>query len=96
MADNEAKPWKCENGHIMGQVVRNGSGIRQLLFYRQAVDLNAPAESFTPVEVMGMAEGLVLDLACSVCGCVRTWVPGEEAIRRLLKRYGGKVGELNR
>ncbi len=83
---DEIKIWKCKNGHALGVVQRNGSGIRQLMFYRQAID--PLAEEQAEVEVMGTAEGLVMDIACSICGCVRTWVPGEEAMRRLLKKYG--------
>lgn len=91
MSDNEApktaiKPWRCKNGHVLGAVERNGSGIRQLWFYRQAID--PQAEEQAEVEVMGTAEGLVMNLVCSICGGERTWVPGEEALRRLLKRYG--------
>ena len=78
--------WKCKNGHVLGQVARNGRNVRQLLLYRQAVDLEMgkPEE----VEVMAVIEGLVIDVSCSICGAARTWAPGEEAIRRLLERYG--------
>ena len=70
-----------------GQVVRNGGKIRQLLIYRLAVDPLAehPAE----IDVLGVAEGLVMEVRCSVCGSVRTWVPGEEALKRLLEKRGG-------
>lgn len=83
-SDHALKPWRCKNQHVLGQVKRNGSGVRQLLLYRNAVDLNddAPQE----VEVMAVVEGLVLDVSCSICGCPRTWVPGEEALARLLER----------
>jgi hypothetical protein len=78
--------WKCNNGHVMGQVARNGRNVRQLLLYRRAVDMGAwkPEE----VEVMAVIEGLVIDVSCSICGAARTWVPGEEAIRRLMESYG--------
>jgi hypothetical protein len=84
--------WKCQNGHVMGQVMRNGRGIRQLLLYRQAVDLEAwkPEE----VEVMAVIEGLVIDVECSICKTARTWAPGEEAIRRLMEAYGLIEGEI--
>lgn len=39
---DEVKAWKCENGHTLGQVARNGSGVRHLLLYRQALDLSLP------------------------------------------------------
>ena len=37
------------------------------------------------VEVMAVVEGYVADVRCSICGKVRTWVPGEAAMRRLLE-----------
>ena len=30
--------WKCRNGHTMGVVVRMGSGVENLLLYREALD----------------------------------------------------------
>ncbi len=34
----EAKPWMCPSRqHVLGLVVRNGSGVRQLLLYRHAI-----------------------------------------------------------
>ena len=78
----EMKPWKCKGGHILGRVVRNGRGIRQLYLYRQAVDYTA--EDLQDADVMAIVEGLVMDVQCSVCGSVRTWAPGEEALERLL------------
>ena len=48
----QLKIWRCPSGHHMGQVVRNGSGVRVLLLYRQAVD---PAQSTVPDEVDVMA-----------------------------------------
>lgn len=98
--DGEVKPWKCSGGHVLGQVARNGRGVRQLLLYREAVDVekspvppqtadSAAADGgqssvISEVEVMAVVEGLVIDVVCSICGRPRTWAPGEEAIRRLL------------
>jgi hypothetical protein len=82
------KPWMCcksteGSQHVLGQVVRNGSGVRQLLLYRTAVDLQA--EEPGEVDVMAVVEGHVMDVRCSICGRVRTWVPGEEALRALIE-----------
>lgn len=79
----EMKTWCCPSGHVLGQVLRNGSGVRQLLVYRQAIDRGALGEA---PEVMAVAEGLVLDVRCSVCGSLRTWVPGQEALERLIRQ----------
>lgn len=75
--------WQCPNGHVMGQVVRNGSGIRMLLLYRQAINKDDNEE----VDIMAIVEGHVADVRCSICGKMRTWVPGEESLRRLLRKY---------
>lgn len=37
--------WRLETmelkgGHVLGQVVRDGNGVRQLLVYRNAIDLH--------------------------------------------------------
>ena len=84
---DDSKPWKCPGEHVMGLVQRNGRGIRQLWLYRLAVDLSddPTSEEMAEVDVMAVVEGLALDVRCSICGRVRTWVPGEEAIRRLLE-----------
>jgi hypothetical protein len=87
----EVKAWKCDQGHVMGQVTRNGRGIRKLLLYREALDLT-PALSTcgegektqSDVDIIAVVEGYVADVRCSVCGAVRTWVPGQEAIDRLV------------
>lgn len=78
----EVKAWKCNNGHVMGHVSRNGRGIRHLLLYREAIDGDT-AELPDP-DVIAVIEGYVADVRCSICGAVRTWVPGQEAIDRLV------------
>lgn len=84
----EWKPWVCDHGHVLGQVVRNGDGIRRVMVYRYAIDLDHLHEA---PEVMMVVEGLALDIRCSICGGMRTWVPGQEAINILLKRHGLEV-----
>lgn len=86
--------WRCTNGHVMGQVVRNGSNVRQLLLFREALTTSPqPSPSNgegvgnfeqTEVDVMAVIEGYAADVRCSECGAVRTWVPGQEAIDRLV------------
>lgn len=102
----KARPWRCENGHVLGVVARNGSGIRQLLLYRQAVDLTTDDGrlrlstagttddgEMEEVEVMAAVSGLVMDVRCSVCGGLRTWVPGEEQLREMLRKMGRVLEE---
>ncbi len=85
---DELKEWKCKQGHVMGQVRRNGSGIRQLLLYREAVDKDA--QDILSPDVMAIVEGYAAEVTCSVCGCVRTWVPGQEAMDRLIEHVLGR------
>jgi hypothetical protein len=73
--------WKCKNGHVLGQVQRNGSGIRQLAVYREAISVEDPRDD---VDVLGVTNGWT-EVRCSICGEIRTWVPGDEEIRRLLE-----------
>lgn len=84
------KAWFCTTDttcrHVLGLVIRNGSGVRELLLYRQAID--PEQDGAAEVDVIATVSGLVLDVRCSVCGCVRTWVPGEEALRQLVERMG--------
>jgi len=87
---DELKPWVCNNGHVLGQVKRNGKGVTQLFLYREAVIASMENDDeMAEVDVMAVVEGLVMDVRCSICGSVRTWVPGEEAIRRLLEGRDG-------
>ena len=91
----ESKPWKCLSGqHILGQVVRNGSGVRQLLLYRKAVEFTAGAK-LEESDVIAIVEGYVSEVRCDLCGRVRTWVPGEEALRQLVERWQDTHGPDN-
>lgn len=84
---NEVKIWRCKNGHAMGQVRRNGRGISQLYLYRHAVAVgDTPAD----VDVMAVVQGCVVDIRCDLCDEVRTWVPGEAELARLVARCGRK------
>jgi hypothetical protein len=83
----QMKPWQCEkeSGHVLGWVRRNGSGIRQLMLLRQAVDLSeaAPAD----VDVIAIIEGgPVMEIRCSICERVRSWYPDQEQLDRLVNR----------
>ncbi len=85
--DDEYKAWTCGNGHVLGQVRRDGNRIRQLLVYRHAVDLSA--EQPEEVEVLGYLEGTMMNIRCDVAGCgaVRTWEIAREAIEKAVATY---------
>ncbi len=87
----------------MGMVVRNGSGVRQLLLYREATYplsvQNADrsregrstlkgGEEAEEIDVAAVIEGYVADVRCSICGRMRTWIPDAEAILRLIQLRG--------
>lgn len=82
----ELKLWKCKDGHVMGQVKWKGHGESQLLLFRAALDLAPVAEGHAvEQEVMAVLEGYVtVTVVCSICGQMRMWVPGEEALGRLI------------
>lgn len=84
---DEYKAWQCKNGHVLGQVKRNGRGIRQLLLYRHAIDFSV--EKPGEVEVMGYLEGTMEKIRCDVEGCgeVRTWEIGKEAAEKVIVKY---------
>lgn len=84
MDKDDCKPWTDEHQHILGVVKRSSGGIRQLLLYRHAVDLDH--EPVEEVDVMAVVEGQVFDVRCSICGCIRTWYPGQEALEHLLRQ----------
>lgn len=92
-ANREVRPWTCEHGHVLGQVFRNGNKVRVLALYRNAVNPHPNPlpegegeEAMEEVEVFGVVEGYVADIRCSICGCVRSWVPGEESLKLLMER----------
>jgi hypothetical protein len=86
--DQEVKSWKCRRGHTMGLVVRHNR-VRRLLLLREALEgrgrNGAAPMRMEEVDVMAVVEGYVADVRCSICGEVRTWVPGQEVIRRMLR-----------
>jgi len=89
------KPWRCKTcGAHLGKVRRNGSGIHQLLLYREVVDTSQ--EEVADVDVIAVVEGYAADVRCSNCGGTRTWVPGKEAIVRLLKGTGISSESINK
>lgn len=88
---NDVKEWKCPNGHVVGlvkrvktQVGKSDLHISRLLLFRQAVD----REAMRPenVDVIAAVEGTALEIRCSVCGEVRPWYIGQDALERLLEK----------
>ena len=80
--------FKCKNGHLLGQVIRNGSGLRVLLLYRNARKEEEPP---TNIDSIAMIEGYAADVKCSICGSVRMWVPGADALAQLIEAARKKL-----
>jgi hypothetical protein len=80
--------FSCEGGHVMGVVTRNSSRVRRLLLYRQAIPQAEVREGETleEVDVAAVIEGYAANIRCSVCGRMRVWVPGQEALEAMLRR----------
>jgi len=85
------KEWKCPQGHTLGlvkriKVVSSGrtGHVSRLMLFRQAVDREAvdPAD----VDVIANVEGTALEIRCSVCGEVRPWYIGADALERLVEK----------
>lgn len=91
----EARAWTCpgDRRHVLGVVVRQANGVLHLLMYRTAVDLSDLTPGPFPkreweledaeVDVIATVEGAV-DVRCSICGAIRTWVPSPAAVRKML------------
>jgi hypothetical protein len=82
----EVKAWTCsgDRDHVLGVVQRNGSGVRQLYLYRQAVDVGSEGGEMAEVDVIAVVD-YATDVRCSICGEVRSWFPGKEALGRMLR-----------
>lgn len=83
------KTWKCKNNHVLGVVQRvkiGGIHVARLLLYREAVDLSGNG-TMSEVDVMAVVEGTVLDVKCSICGTVRPWYMGRDALERAVQTY---------
>lgn len=93
----EPVAWRCKHGHDLGSVrwseTGGGSKVQQLLLYRNAIDMSD--EHPDDVDVIAVIEGYVVDVRCNVPGCdaMRTWVPGEAALKRLLDSMRKRRGE---
>lgn len=89
------KQWKCSNGHILGVVERasfktqagHSGHVSRLMLYRQAIGVDLGVE----VDVIAAVEGTALNVRCSICGEVRPWYMGADALERLRDRVKTSV-----
>ena len=76
--EDDVRLWRCENGHILGEIGRNGSRRPHLRVYRYAVRDGQAGVEGSLVTAAGYAE-----VRCSICGAVRRWFPEvEEGIKQ--------------
>jgi hypothetical protein len=78
----EPLPWRCPNDHLLGYVTRKNH-IRRLW-----VDITCVGEEgeLRQMTVVLIGSG---DVSCPVCGEMRTWHAGEEAMEDLIRRMRG-------
>lgn len=87
MPAKERRFWKCDNGHVIGEVkhvVMGDRRIRALMLYEHSTE-KQPAE-LPPLRLrlIGDAE----QIGCTVlgCGCVRDWHIGQDALDELMSK----------
>lgn len=85
VASTARNPWLCQNGHLMGLVVRKkvkGGVVPRLYVLRLA---------FHPEQVV--PENMIFALidsgsvACSICGATRDWRPGKDFLERITGKH---------
>lgn len=81
----EMTPWRCKNGHILGIVERNGSGVRVLKLFRYSILDDYPDWENEEMDIVATIEGYATDIICFSCNATRTWVPGEESLKRFIE-----------
>lgn len=87
MNGDEVRVWRCEHGHVLGHIQTRYPGgwkTTELVVYRQALDQAHPGAE---PDVMLVARSEVIDVRCSICGSMRTFVPGQAEIERLISIY---------
>jgi hypothetical protein len=80
---DDATPWKCPNGHIIGHVEHEKNNT-YLARYEKAIDLHWPMTGTSPVildKIIGKAE-----IGCTICHAKRDWHWIDAATERLVGR----------
>ena len=77
-----ANSFKCENGHILGVIVRekvhHDHTVPRLTLFRGALDPSEPANHAIPFAKIDGGE-----ILCGLCGSRRFWHPGQDYIESL-------------
>lgn len=86
MPASERRMWKCPRGHVIGEVKYltrdKGVRVRALMQYDRS-------ETKLPDELPALRAKLIgdaYDVRCTICGTVRDWYMGEDAINELLEK----------
>jgi hypothetical protein len=87
MPAGERRLWWCRHGHVLGEVKHALVGqrrVRALMLYEVSVLLeNVPAELPT---LRGRVTAGMDDIRCTICGAVKSWEVGEDALEALFER----------
>ena len=89
MPANERRFWWCTKGHIMGEIRKislggtSGAKVRALLLFEKSLasEADIPKE-LPPLRMTAVGDGR--DIACTICGHLRDWNIGEDAMEQLL------------
>lgn len=90
--DDYPKVWRCPRCKgALGEVIRDGSGVRKLIVGGSA---SSPTGGSAPFDsAQGKSSGSVITVTITGdarvrcgCGAERAWVPGEEHLAQILER----------
>jgi len=73
--------WHCQQGHILGVVIRekvHEHTLPRLMLFRGALEPNEPANHAVPFAKMDGGE-----VVCGICGERKVWHPGDDFIESL-------------
>lgn len=94
MPANERRFWVGKCGHVMGEIRRVMVGehhkVRALWLYRHSVrEANDVSEELPPKRMLII--GTVNEIECTICGCTRDWILGEDGLKQILDEVRREV-----
>jgi hypothetical protein len=79
----EARPWLCKSGHLVGHVERDNLGWK-LILYEQSIDPRWPSKDVSPVK-RAILRGPAI-IRCTICHKDKEWEANQEMMDRLMER----------
>lgn len=86
MPAGERRLWWCRHGHVLGEVkfaLIASRRVRALMLYEVSVPLEAVPEELPTLR--GRVTSGMDDIRCTICGAVKNWEVGEDALGALLE-----------